>query len=424
MLLFRNVLPILFLAVATTLQAVPNARAAESEDLVFLHYWTGALSGGIDEMAKAYNRVDPPYRVRATGFEHESFKQSILSMLAGGNPPDMFSYWAGAKTQFLVDKNFLASIDYVWTIAGLDKIFPASVAQACTYNGHKYAIPLTQHYLAFFYNRAIFEKHGLTPPTTWKQFFQTCKILKKAGITPIALGTRERWPAQFWFDFLLLRMAGPEYRQRLMEGRASYDDPQVVQAFSEWQKLLEAGYFNATPSLLNWSEAAGLVQSGKAAMTLMGTWITGLFDGKLGWKQGSDYDFFRFPAMSSDVPMTALGPIDTIVITRKGNPDKAKQVLAYFSDPGPQMEMSRGSGALSPSLAIPPSFYTPMQSRILKIIRTTPHWAFNYDLATPPPVAELGLEAFKLFVENPADIREILPRLAQQTKRVFEDEKL
>jgi multiple sugar transport system substrate-binding protein/raffinose/stachyose/melibiose transport system substrate-binding protein len=407
------------LAAVFLLLTASGPRAEEIDDLVFLHYWSGSFNGGIDEMATAYNKASPPFRVRTTPFEHEFFKQSIVSMLETGSPPDMFSYWAGAKVQALVDGNHLAPIDRVWSTAGLDKVFPAQVARACTYDGKKYCLPLTQHYVAFFYNKAIFEKHGLTPPDTWAGFRSACETLKEAGVTPIALGTREGWPAQFWFDYLLLRTAGPRYRQRLMTGQASYDDPEVTRAFCQWRQLLEAGWFNETPSQLGWAEAAAMVRSGEAAMTLGGTWIIGLFDGKLGWKQDKDYGFFRFPAMSGDVPMTALGLLDVIVVAHQGRMDKAGRVLDYFSAPGPQMEMSRGSGALSPSLAVPPSFYTPMQRRILKIVRETPHWAFNYDLSTPPEVAELGLDTFKLFVDQPGDVREILPRLATRARQTF-----
>lgn len=404
----------------TGLLALPSWAAA-SDSLIFLHYWTGALSGGIDEMTQAFNRTNPQYKVRATGFEHESFKVGINVMLASGSPPDMFSYWAGAKVKSLVDKGYLAPIDTAWTEAGLDQVFPPSVARACTYNGHKYALPLTQHYVAFFYNRKVFARHNVQPPDSWESFIHACDRLKQAGVTPVALGSREKWPAQFWFDYLLLRTAGPEYRQRLMQGHASYRDPEVTKVFTLWKALLEAGYFNDSPNRLDWSEAAKLVHSGDAAMTLMGTWAIGLFDGQLGWKQSADYDFFRFPGMDAAINMTALGPIDVVVVPREGKAQRVNSVLAYFSDPGPQMEMSRGSGALSPSRAIPPSFYTPLQGRILEVIRNTPHWAFNYDLATPPDMAEHGLDAFKAFVEDPKAYNSILSKLAEEADRSFEN---
>jgi len=402
----------------TCLLAIP-AHPAGSDQLVFLHYWTGGLKGGIHEMVRAFNQTNPEYSVTANGFDHEAFKVSIGPMLAGGTPPDMFSYWAGAKVHALVKQNYLAPIDDVWSKAGLDNVFPDPVTRSCTYFGHKYALPLTQHFVAFFYNKQIFDKHDLTPPANWEQFIEACDKLKQAGVTPIALGSRERWPAQFWFDYLLLRTAGPKYRQALMEGRVSYTDPEVKRVFKIWKSLLHAGYFNVSPNLLNWTDATKLVHSGKAAMTLMGTWCIGLFDGQLDWKQGEDYDFFQFPAKDENVPMTALGPIDVAVVSRQGNPDKVNAILAYFSAPGPQMEMSRGSGALSPSRAIPPSFYTNLQQRILNVIRETPHWAFNYDLATPPQVADLGLNALKEFVHNPEEYNKILIDLSNKADAYF-----
>lgn len=402
---------------------VPSAYGDHPRELILLHYWTGALSGGIDEMVDAYNTANPENPVRATGFEHESFKVGINVMLDGGGPPDMFSYWAGARVEALVERNQLAPIDTTWKENGLDKTFPPSVAKACTYDGHKYALPVTQHYVALFYNVALFNRLGLHQPRTWPEFLEVCATLKKAGITPLALGGRDRWPAQFWFDYLLLRTAGADYRRKLMQGKASYEDPEVQTAFSMWKTLLEKGYFNDNTGQLDWSEASKLVYSGNAAMTLMGTWVIGLFDGQLGWEQQKDYDFFSFPMLNETIPKVGLGPIDVIVSARLGHPDKVNNVMAYFADPGPQMSMSQGSGALAPSRAIPTSFYTPMQGRIAKEVRNAAGWAFNYDLATPPAVAEMGLDAFKAFLENPKLYRTILLDLNTKSKKYFDSNK-
>ena len=102
-----------------TLLIPQKALTQEPEETIFLHYWTGSLSGGINEMVTAFNQKYPTFNVRATGFEHESFKIGIKVMLAGGNPPDLFSYWAGARTQALVDQNYLSPIDDLWEKANL-----------------------------------------------------------------------------------------------------------------------------------------------------------------------------------------------------------------------------------------------------------------------------------------------------------------
>ncbi len=414
-----SIIPVIIICIVLGLWIPQTASAYDPENIIFLHYWTGSLSGGINEMVTVFNNKHPEFQVRATGFEHESFKIGIKVMLAGGNPPDLFSYWAGARIQSLVDEDYLSPIDDLWEKAKMDERFPISVANACTYNDKKYAIPVTLHYAAMFYNKKIFKDNNITTPKTWDEFLGVCDMLKRKGIAPIALGSRERWPAQFWFDYILLRTAGPEYRHRLMTHNASYDDPEVIKAFSRWKQILDHGFFIKNPNVFDWAAAAKKVYHGEAAMTLMGTWIIGFFDSKLGWKQDIDYDFFPFPEIDPDVPPVSVGPIDAIVIPKEGNLGAAKKTMEYFTDVEPQKEMSKGSGALAPNKQIPSSFYSELQQRILKTVRKTSYWAFNYDLAAHPTVAEIGLDCFVRFLDHPDDYKRILEETEKKARQVI-----
>lgn len=391
---------------------VPCAQARDAQDrVVFLHYWTGALNGGVNEMVASFNKLQPGIPLAGTGFEHESFKVGIRPMLASQQPPDLFSYWAGARTQSLVDSGLLAPIDDVWAEQQLDRRFSAAVSRACTYSGRKYAVPLTQHYVAIFYDKKLFGSLGLKPPATWDEFLATCARIKAAGRIPVALGARDKWPSQFWFDFLLLYTAGSSYRDWLMLGQASWRDPEVIKAFQLWQDMLARGFFTPQPSLYDWSEAAKSVANGQAAMTLMGTWIIGLFEGKLDLKEEVDFDFFPFPQVDPKQPLVSIGPIDVALVAKSGDAISAKKVAAFFSEVGPQQAMSRGSGALSPSRDIPPSFYSSLRKRILETITTTPGWDFAFDLAAPPSVAQAGLNAFSAFLSNPNGLDGYLAKL-------------
>lgn len=391
-----------------------ESAAIDNQPLIFLHYWSEDMGGGINQMMRTFNSFNPGYEIKSTGFEHESFKISMKVMLAGGNPPDLFSYWAGARTQSLVNNDYLAPITDLWNRGNLDSMFSPTISKSCHYNDTPYIIPVTQHYVSFFYNKDIFKKLDIIPPQNWKEFTQICEKLRSKNYTPIALGSRNLWPAQFWFDYLLLRTAGYAYREALMNGEASYNDPEVQYAFSLWKDLLNAGYFNQAPQSLTWADAAQQVAKGEAAMTLMGTWIIGHFDYGLNMTQGVEYDYFRFPIIQEEIPVTALGPIDGIVLPKGGNIQKAETVLSIFTQSEVQAAMSSGSGALSPAKSVKPSKDATIQRRIHAELQKTPNWAFNYDLATPPVVAEKGLTLFGEFLQSPNSYRELLSTLENE----------
>ncbi len=390
-----------------------------AEEVTFLHYFSGTLAGGIDDLISTFNAENPQYNLKDTPLDHEAFKASIRVMLSGGNPPDLFSYWAGARVQFIVDAGRLEPIDDVFEANNLNTLFSEAVNQGCTYSGHRYSLPLTQHYVAFFYNKAVFEKAGVSPPATWEEFLEVCEKLKAAGIVPIALGSRERWPAQFWLDYPLLRTAGPEYRAKLMAGEASYTDPEVVKAFELWKDLVDKGYFNEDPNAYDWAEASVMVGTGEAAMTLMGTWFMQL-DEQIDWKAGEDYDFFPFPVVDAAVADCAVGPMDAVVLAKDAAAkDAAKVVLAQLAGVGPQTAFNTGTGALAPNQDVSDTMYNALQLKVKEVISTIPNWAFNYDLATPPPVADVGLDAFAKFVDSPGDYMSILEETEAGAKAAF-----
>jgi ABC-type glycerol-3-phosphate transport system substrate-binding protein len=399
-----------------------DARAAPSSPkITFFHYFSGALSGGLAEMVATVNAGREDGQVVAQGLDHEAFKSMIHATLERGNPPELFSYWAGAKTQELVDGGHLLPLDDLWREAKLEKRFSTAVAnQATRYNGKRYLLPITQHFVVFFYNTRVFAEHALAPPTTWDELLHFAADLNSKGIDPFALGAKERWPAQFWFDYLLLRQAGPAYRQRLMVGEASYGDAQVEQAFATLSSLVAKGYFNDDANDIDWTEALKLVCSGRAAMTLMGTWALPAFAAEgCGLAEESGFDFFAFPPIDAAIPKVAVGPVDGIVLTRASTHEPlAKSLLGYFSEVDPQIKFSVGSGAFSPNALVPKDIYSPLKKRIEEEMVSAPEWAFNYDLATRPAIAEEGLDSFSELLAFPDQYLEILRHLRREIAEI------
>ncbi len=397
--------------------------AQEGESFVtVMHYFTGTLG------RESLNQIFEEFQTESgvTIFDnpigHEDFKTTILVMAAGGDLPDLFSYWAGARTQFVVDSGQLASLDEMWTANNLDEVVPASIVEGATmYNGAHYLIPFGYHYAGFFYNPAVMEAAGITEfPTTWDEFNAMCDTLLAAGVTPVALGSMNRWPAQFWFDYLLLRTAGPEYRAALMAGEASYTDAEVVRVMELWKELVDKGYFVADANAYDWTDAADQVANGEAAMTLMGTWITGYWDGQ-GLTPVTNYDFFPFPAIDEGVPNAVVGPVDGFVMSANAaHPVSAQNLLVYLlTNTDAQAIWAVGQGALSPNVNVDPSIYNDVMSRAADAVAAADTFAFNYDLATTPPMAEGGLDLFAKFMNDPSGFQGYLEETQAIADQVF-----
>lgn len=413
---------LLLLVVAFGALVPTGAQEQEDTFVTVMHYFTGELGRvGLNEIFGSFQKATG-LTVFDNPIGHEDFKTTILVMAAGGDLPDMFSYWAGARTQFVVDSGRLAVIDDWWTENGLDDVVAQSVADSATvYNGNRYLVPFGYHYAGMFYNPKTFEAAGITEfPTTWDDFKAMCDQLLAAGVTPIALGSMNRWPAQFWFDYLLLRTAGPEYRNSLMAGTASYTDPEVMRAMEMWKELVDAGYFVADANAYDWTDAADQVANGEAAMTLMGTWITGYWNGN-GLVAGEDYDFFTFPMIDEGVPQAAVGPVDGFVMSANAaHPTAASKLMLYLiTDTEVQRIWAQSQGALSPNVNVDPSIYNVVMQKASDTVAAAEAFAFNYDLATTPPMAEGGLNMFAQFMNDPSGYADYLAQTEQVAVEVF-----
>ena len=416
----RTALRALGLAVAFLLIATMSWADGEVN---ITHYFGGDLGrAGLEEIFGSFKEATGTTVVDSP-IGHEDFKAGILVRAAGGNLPDVFSYWAGARTQFVVDAGTLGTIDDMWAEHGLDDVVAKSVADGATmYNGARYLVPFGYHYAGIFYNTKVMADAGVTEfPTDWDGFLALCENLKSQGITPIALGSMNRWPAQFWFDYLLLRTAGPEYRASLMAGEASYTDNEVQRAMQLWKDLVDAGYFAANANADDWTQASDRVTRGDAAMTLMGTWITGYWNGN-GLMAGDDYDFFEFPMIDAGVPNAVVGPVDGWLISANSeNRANAEALVAFLaSDPASQAKWAQAQGALSPNVNVDESTYTSVMLRALEAVGNADTFAFNYDLATTPPAAEYGLDMFARFMDNPANYSQYLADTEAGVRTVFD----
>ena len=111
-------------------------------------------------------------------------------------------------------------------------------------------------------------------PTRGTELLEQIQTLKDAGITPIAVGAGEQWPAHFWYSYLMVRLGGadgdePDRRRQQLERACVIEAGEKVAELVALEPFQE-GYLGA-----EWDAPdgeSGTMASQGAAMDLMGQW--------------------------------------------------------------------------------------------------------------------------------------------------------
>ena len=76
-----------------------------------------------------------------------------------------------------------------------------------------------------------------------RKFELICDTLLANDITPMSLAGQNPFIGLLWFDYLNLRLNGPEFHRDLIAGRVDFYDERIAQVWEFWQSLLGQGLF-------------------------------------------------------------------------------------------------------------------------------------------------------------------------------------
>jgi glucose/mannose transport system substrate-binding protein len=218
-------------------------------------------------------------------------KAVLKTRMLGGDPPDSFQVHMGHElTDTWVVTGKMEPLDELYKEMGFDKQFPKGVLDIVSYEGKPYSVPVNIHRAnVLWYNKKVFSDNNLKPPETIDDFFTVSEALKAKGITPLAFGNKESFPAVHTFEVVAIGTLGADGYNGLWTGKTSWTDAKVTDTLNNFKKML--GYINSDYAGLTWDQANDLLISGKAGMTIMGDWI----DGDYTAKKFTDYGWIAAP---------------------------------------------------------------------------------------------------------------------------------
>lgn len=145
----------------------------------------------------------------------------------------------------------LTDLSDLWEQTGLNESYPPSLQALSAQEGKQVFLPLGYRWVGLYYNRALFEELGIEPPTTWDELTLAADTLLDAGIRPFALAGEDTWLTSLWFDYLVMRLHGPEVLAAVQRGELPYTDARVEEAMETWRWMFDNGYFDPSAYRLN-----------------------------------------------------------------------------------------------------------------------------------------------------------------------------
>lgn len=241
-----------------------SSGGGDSGDSTTLQVWSWRT-----EDVKAYNKIFDEFEaeheditVEFKAFTNTEYDTILATGLTEGQGPDVAQVRAYGALQPLCQADRLTALDDVDVSAIDDEVLEGA---RCQDDGKLYGVPFATQAVAVYYNKAIFDEHGLEEPTTWQQLIDAADTLDQAGVTPFATTGKDTWMLPLVHDvFAATRYGGSDFQQAVQSGDTDFTDPDYV-ASLEVMKDLQP-YFPDDVAGVDYVTSQTLFTSGKAAM--------------------------------------------------------------------------------------------------------------------------------------------------------------
>jgi raffinose/stachyose/melibiose transport system substrate-binding protein len=292
----------------------PATAAGETVTLTMMHPWTSpnvdndAYKARIEEFEKKF----PNIKIKQDGVPSAQYKTKLRTLAAGNNLSDINVVWPGADITPLVAGNLLMPIDSI--MDNWKNILPEDALAGMKVDGKQYAIPTKQSFVdIIYYNKEMFAKVGYNEfPKTYDNFIDAIKKLKAAGMTPIAMGNKEKWPLQSsYMSIIGDRFVGSDFLNQVLNKQAKFTDPEYVKALGVIEELTKLSAFNTDMNNMDSVQAQDYFIQGKAAMHISSSTVDGRV--RINNKEGDKFGIALFPSVAGG----------------KGNPEKSAGVVQY-----------------------------------------------------------------------------------------------
>lgn len=196
------------------------------------------------------------------------------------------------------------------------------------FDGNTYTAPLAgENTQGIIYNKAYFDKNGLTEPKTYDEFIALCQTIKDKGdMAPLVIGGQDIWHMGFWFykaynDQVMSQDV--DFIKHCYEGTKDFSDPAITATFEELQEIFQYAQdgWVSTPD----AQITTFLVSDMAAMMYSGTHMFSQIEDadpsfEMGW--------FAVPSPDGKTRLVGGGGAGGLAISAESAKDANKKAAA------------------------------------------------------------------------------------------------
>ncbi len=235
-----------------------QADTQESAEPVTVEFWTISLQPTFTDffngLIASYEEANPNVTINWTDLPYDAIQEKLVTAAAGGTSPDVVNL----NTQMaltLAGKGALVDLNAEAT-EEQRSIYVESLYNSAKIGDSVYAFPWYASPCIMFYNKALFEKAGITEiPTNFQASFEMAKQMKDAT------GAYLFNPSEFF------NMLFQEDIQILSDDKksAAFNTPETVALLQNYKAMTEADYLPKT-NWGSWDTELKLFETGKLAI--------------------------------------------------------------------------------------------------------------------------------------------------------------
>jgi alpha-glucoside transport system substrate-binding protein len=283
----------------------------------------------------------------------QSFDTLIRPRVQGGNVPDIALF---PQPGLMLDFARQGKMQDLSTLLNIDQLRQTLVPgelETGTLEGKVYGVPMSMNVKSLvWYPKKAFEAKGYKVPTTIAELEALTQQIESDGTTPWCVGMESAaatgWVATDWVEEFVLRYGGPEKYDQWVRHEIPFNDPVVVQAAQEFEKLAlaDGNVFGGRKGVVstNFGTAINPMFDNppKCFLHRQGNFITqkGFITEKVRTKLDEEVGVFQLPGTdANNRPVLGGGDLAGAFSTD----DDTKRVLEFISSP----EFNGGTEAAS-----------------------------------------------------------------------------